>query len=142
MGDWTYYITFLKMSDIARRISIAEKIHTNRTLQDLLQRRLTDRSKGISSYLLNQSQRFFNALVVATYGGHPTWNELAVDEGPEGLVEQPPDELDGVLGFLRFDGSELLFAVDGQHRVEGIKQAIEARPELETKKSVSFWFLV
>ena len=51
MGDNIYYISFLTMKDIANRISLAEKIHTNQNLRDLIQRRVTNRSKVIASYL-------------------------------------------------------------------------------------------
>ena len=33
-------------------------------------------------------------------------------------------------GVLRLDGTQTLFAIDGQHRVEGIKQALEDNSEL------------
>ena len=41
-----------------------------------------------------------------------------------------PRELDGVLGILRLDGTQTLFAIDGQHRVEGIRQALKENKEL------------
>lgn len=35
------------------------------------------------------------------------------------------------MGFLHLNGKERIFPVDGQHRVEGIKEAIKENPELE-----------
>jgi len=127
MGDWIYYICLLKMRDIASRVSIAKEIHVSESLNDLLQRSLSDRSEDIATYLLSQSQRFFNALVVGIYGGSPNWYELAVrtqgsDLGPL------PEYVEGTLGILSLDGSEKIWAIDGQHRVAGIKQAIEEDP--------------
>src|SRR5688500_11450244 len=78
MGDWIYYITFMPMREIAARISVAEDIHTAETLKELLQRQLTNRSGEIESYLRTQPQRFFNALVVGTYGGKPQWHEVSI----------------------------------------------------------------
>lgn len=129
MGVWIYYICFLKMKEIAERISVAEEIHSSESLKDLLQRRLTDRSQSISNYLLNQPQRFFNALVVATYGGNPQWNELAIRDSSPGLGSLP-DYIEGSLGILTLEGTETLFAVDGQHRVKGIVKAIGECPSL------------
>lgn len=130
MGDWIYYITFLRMEDIADRVSIAEDIHSSAPLRELLQRRLTgERARTIRDYLLNQPQRFFNALVVATYGGSPQWHEIAVrdlDVGLESLMEP----FEGALGILALDGSEKLFAVDGQHRVAGIKAAVKEKKKI------------
>ena len=45
-----------------------------------------------------------------------------------------------VLGFLRLDGTETLFAIDGQHRVQGIKQALKESDELE-REEVSVIFV-
>ena len=123
MGDWVYYICSMRMEDAAARISIAKEIHSSKSLQDLLQRQLTNRSLEISTYLLSQSQRFFNALVVGTYGGDPEWTELAIKDT---LLseEMAYSYLDGSLGILTLSGTEKLFAIDGQHRVAGIRQAL------------------
>ena len=37
------------------------------------------------------------------------------------------------MGFLRLNGEEKIFPVDGQHRVEGIKEAIKKNPDLENE---------
>ena len=129
MGTWMYYIGFMRMGDIANRISIAEDIHSSKTLSDLLQRNLTDRGSEIATYLLTHDQRFFNSLVVGTYGGDPQWYELSV-RAPGFDEEDQVRELEGTVGFLRLDGSEILFAIDGQHRVAGIQKAIQSRPDM------------
>ncbi|MEX2246934.1 MAG: DNA sulfur modification protein DndB [Dehalococcoidia bacterium] len=123
MGDWTYYVSWLKLGDVATQVSAAQEIHSSSALQDLLQRELTARSRTIRDYLLNQPQRFFNALILGTYGGRPEWAELEVREGPGGV--EPPESLTGYLGFLTFDATVKLFAIDGQHRVVGIRQAVK-----------------
>ena len=134
MGDWVYYVTFLRMEQIAERISIAQEIHSSNVLRNMIQRQITDRSKQISDYLLKQPQRFFNALIVGVYGGSPDWYELDVRTNHLFDAEALPQELDGVLGFLRLDGTEILFAIDGQHRVEGIKQALQQNAELKQEE--------
>ena len=128
MGDWVYYIGILRMYDIAKRISVAEEIHSSKSLRDLLQRQLTDRSSEISKYLHSQRQRFFNAIVVGTYGGNPKWGELVISD--KKLALKLPDYIEGTLGVLTLDGSEKLFAIDGQHRVSGIRQAVKDDPSL------------
>ena len=131
MGDWMYYVTFLTMNQIAEHVRFAEDIHSNESLRDLLQRRLTKRSGNITQYLLNQDQRFFNALVVASYGGAPKWQEISLRKrrGRTG-DDQEDSHLEGLLGVLILDGSEKLFALDGQHRVAGIRAAIQKRKAL------------
>ena len=134
MGDWIYYVTFLRMDQIADQIHLAQNIHPSETLKEQIQRRITNRAKQISDYLLNQPQRFFNSLVVGVYGGSPDWYELAIGTNQrfDAPILQP--ELDGVLGILRLDGTQTFFAIDGQHRVQGIKHALKNNSELKQEE--------
>ena len=132
MGDRVYYVTFLQMEEIAKRIELAEDIHSSSTLKELIQRQITDRANPIAEYLLNQSQRFFNSLIVGVYGASPNWCELAIETNRLFDAEALPLYLEGALGILQLDGKETLFAIDGQHRVEGIKKALEKNEDLKT----------
>ena len=132
MGDWIYYVTFLRMDQIADQIHVAEEIHSSNVLEDMIQRKITDRASEIAEYLLKQPQRFFNALIVGVYGGSPDWYELTIGTNPHFDAPVLPSELEGVLGVLRLDGTQTFFAIDGQHRVEGIKQALEKNENLKT----------
>ncbi len=125
MGDWVYYVTILKMEQVAGMISIAEEIHSTQILKDMIQRQITARAGQISRYLINQPQRFFNSIVVGVYGGSPDWYELEIGSNPRFSLDTIPKEYDGVIGFLRFDGSQTLYAIDGQHSVKGIRQALK-----------------
>jgi DNA sulfur modification protein DndB len=119
----------MPMTEIAKRVSIAESIHSAETLKELLQRQLTNRSGEIEAYLRSQQQRFFNALVVGTYGGNPKWHEVAIRK-LETRLGDTPGYLEGALGILTLQGTEKLFAIDGQHRVAGIEKALKTKPEL------------
>ncbi len=131
MGDWTYYISFMKMKDLAERVSQAQLLYKSQTLQELLQRQvLPERARDIERYLRTQEQRFFNALVIGTYGGAPKWREVKVKQGPIADKIDLPSDLEGVLGFLSLDGTEKLFTIDGQHRVEGMRLAVKNQPSL------------
>ncbi len=140
IGDWVYYVTFLRMDQIADQIRIAQEIHSSKVLKDMIQRQITNRAGQISDYLLKQPQRFFNSLIVGVYGGSPDWYELKVGPNRHPDVPELPSKLDGVLGILRLDGTQTFFAIDGQHRVQGIKQALEKNDELE-KEEVSVIFV-
>jgi len=133
MGCWVYYIGFMKMNDIVDRISVIGDIHTGASLQDFLQRQLSDRSQKITDYLLNQDQRFFNSLVIGTYGGKPEWFELDVKTNKSEEEEMLMD-LEGKVGFLKLSGLETLFAIDGQHRISGIKGALKNNKYLEEEE--------
>ena len=134
MGDWIYYVTFLRMDQIADQIHIAQEIHTSNVLKDMIQREITNRAGQISDYLLKQPQRFFNSLIVGVYGGSPNWYELKIGTNPRFNAPVLPRELAGVLGVLRLDGTQTLFAIDGQHRLQGIKQALKANDELKQEE--------
>src|SRR4051812_27814628 len=114
MGSWIYYITFMKMGDVAERIDLASDIHTSEALNELLQRNISKRAKEIGQFLLTREQRFFNALVVGTYGGSPQWNEVTI-RGSRPLAGTVPEFESGTLGVLELSGSEQFFAIDGQH---------------------------
>ncbi len=139
MGDWIYYITFMKMKDIAQRIERTQKFYSSKALQDLvlgerLQRDvLAGRAEKIEHYLVTQQQRFFNSLVIGTFGGDPQWNEVTLDQN---IDSDPnlPENFEGIIGFLTLSGSEKLFAIDGQHRVEGIKAAVKNHSDLESEE--------
>lgn len=132
MGDWVYYSTIMKFKDIGDRVKPAEEIHESKTLKDFIQRHLTSRSGEISEYLLTQPQRFFNSLIIGVYGGDPKWIELKIEKSDQ-LPSFPLSE-SGILGYLKLSGEELLFALCGQHRVEGIKKAIEKNKDLSNEE--------
>jgi DNA sulfur modification protein DndB len=133
MGDWTYYLTLMKLRDVSERVSLAGEIHKTKTLRELIQRQLVDsrHSSRIADYLLQQPQRLFSSLTIGVYGGDPHWYELDVRPGvlPE-TEEEVPRDVQFTLGLLQLDGTERLFAMDGQHRVVGIQKALAQRPEL------------
>lgn len=126
MGDRIYFVAALRLSDVASRINFAHEVHPNDALNELIQRRLSaERAEKIADYLLREEQRFFNALVVGVYGGDPCWydfKEISPVQ-PAGHLKLPPDS-ENMMGFLSLTGSENLFALDGQHRLAGIKRAL------------------
>lgn len=131
MGDWVYYISFMSMGDIAARVSVVNDIHSSSSLKEWLQRGLTDNSEKIAEYLLGQEQRLFNAIVVGTYGGHPNWHEISVTARDFAEV---PENTEGKIGLLELRGDETLFAIDGQHRVRGIAEAVVKNKALKTEE--------
>lgn len=123
LGDIVYYTSSFTFKQIAERVKkINQELHTSTSLKDQLQRSLTKNYESITDYILSQKEHFFNALVLAVYDGDPVWNEIEVGFKGEDYYN---------MGFLRLNGEEKIFPVDGQHRVEGIKDAIKKSPELE-----------
>ena len=133
MGDWTYYIASMTLKELARRVTTASAIHESNTLDELIQRSLSPRAGDIADYLLSQPQRLFGTIVVGVYEGQPEWLEVEIREDA-----RPWDDSDrrveGTIGLLRLSGSEKLFALDGQHRVMGIEQALKRDPSLGSEE--------
>jgi DNA sulfur modification protein DndB len=129
MGDWDYYVTVMKLGKVARECRLAEEIHANKDLDELIQREIQDRvQKEMVPYLVNTPQRFYGALVVAVYGGEPEFSHVKVDE--HHLIDDKADRSSYGFGLLRFDGSQMYYALDGQHRLKSIQEAIGQKPEL------------
>jgi DNA sulfur modification protein DndB len=146
-GDWNYYSTVMRLRDAAERIQYAGEINEIRPghqLSDLIQRALTEgRAADISNYLRSDSDRFFNSLVVAVYGGDPEWMEF--DVNPNTGIDTSSGRADvaewarSAFGYLHLSGSETLFALDGQHRLGGIKLAVPENKALgDERVSVIF----
>lgn len=128
MGDWVYYTCLIDLPTFAERVDYADDIHTSTQLSDMIQRQLQEnRADEIAEYLQTQSERLFNSLVVATYGGNPNWHALSRVNRPGDSVEELANLTEDTLasiGFLTLRGDERLFAIDGQHRLAGIKKAV------------------
>ncbi len=133
MGDWTYYASLMPLRDVAARVHFASEYQPQSpSLSELLQRVLkSGRAKEIAEYLVHEKQRLFNSLVVAVHGGQPEWH--AFDEfrahGSKQHVEDISSRARESVGFLSFNGNERLFALDGQHRLAGIRLAVENTKE-------------
>lgn len=145
MGDWVYYPTLMKLKDIAERVGIAEEITQSKALSEMVQRFIKeDRGLEIKDYLLKQEQRFFNSLIVAVHEGDPIWYEITHLEisnqlGAEDIPEDVPEDVVSGIGILSLNGKEKLFALDGQHRLIGIKKAVAENPQLgDDKLSIIF----
>ena len=129
-GDLGYYICVMSYAQAAREISFAhELMANNRELNQLIQRAIGERTNDIKDYLLKSETRFLGALIVAAWGGHPTYQSVEMSSG-ESLL----DGLDSKFGVLTFDGTQQYFALDGQHRLRAIKDAIKENPELGSEE--------
>tara|TARA_R110001583_G_scaffold47238_2_gene147990 strand:- start:8430 stop:9641 length:1212 start_codon:yes stop_codon:yes gene_type:complete len=129
VGDWMFYSASMPFSSVGQLIKSPDEIHERKGLADWIQREAIDtHADAIASYILGNEQRFLGALVIGVYDGDPNWIPLNVNFSSE-LVDVPEesrDHITGKLGLLKLSGSEKLFAIDGQHRVAGIKKALES----------------
>lgn len=126
MGIWKYYVTTLSFEEVSQFVSpITKEISNSASYSNLLQRAITSNVENIKDYLLIQPERMFNSIVLAVYDGNPEWYELDVNVEEYSTFS---------VGVLELSGKEVIFPVDGQHRVEGIKLALKQNSELKNEK--------
>lgn len=125
VGDWNYYICHMKYGEVAKQIQFAYELGGNADLHTMIQRGISSRTNDITEYLLNSPHRFLGSLIVAAWKGHPEYTAIQMEDPDEMLKG-----LDRDFGLLTFDGSQLYFALDGQHRLRAIKDALKKNPDL------------
>lgn len=121
MGNWVYYPILMNASEIEYRIMRSKDIRENRNLDDYLQREITPNVKRIQEYIQKRDSRFFNSIIVGVFDDTPQWHPLNLDS-IDILNKERREYLEESMGILELTGSEKLFAIDGQHRVEAIKR--------------------
>ncbi|MFA0555706.1 DNA sulfur modification protein DndB [Vibrio sp. 10N.222.55.A1] len=129
VGDWVYYICVMKYAQVAKEVNFAYELGGNDDLNSLIQRGISERTKEITDYLLRSEHRFLGSLIVAAYGGDPHYMPVRMEDSEEYLRG-----LDNSFGVLTFDGGQQYFALDGQHRLKAIKDAIKKNPELGSEE--------
>lgn len=133
VGDWNYYVTTLSFEEVADLVKAPDEIHERKKLAEWIQREAIDsHAEAIAQYIVGNPQRFLGSLIVGVYGGAPNWTPLNVKvPDDEGISKDQLSRIEGKLGLLRLSGAENLFAIDGQHRVAGIKLALEGEEGAE-----------
>jgi DNA sulfur modification protein DndB len=127
VGEWEYYLCLMSYAQVAREINFAYELGVNKDLGSMIQRGIGVRTAEITEYLLKNERRFLGALIVAAWGGQPEYLELQMaDSDEQGVLAG----VDREFGVLTFDGTHQFFALDGQHRLRAIKDAIKKKPEL------------
>ena len=134
MGGESYFILTMAAWDLARRCSWPQKIggwDENLSIEERYQRDInyTRVRRHIAPYLANDDSRFFGAVIVAAmnFGEEVSFEPLAemTTKGLPGLYRKASSNM----GFLTFEGGELLVPLDGQHRLKAIEFAVTGRDE-------------
>lgn len=130
MGDIEYFSSIMTLGEAARLIQFVEEVDdwTSETPPELkLQRKLNIQrvEREMVPYLVQSLDHFYSALTVEV--------RPAPSEGvPQPLAFEEKGAFPGGAGFgmLTLDGTETLYALDGQHRLKSIELAIRQKPEL------------
>jgi DNA sulfur modification protein DndB len=132
LGDWTYFSTMMKIKDIVnnhRIITVPEsKDLYSKNINKILQREIDDaRISKISKYLINNEEHFFSSIIVAIHQGNPEWSDIDVEENfsikNKSLDDDSIRFIENKFGILSLSGKEEIFALDGQHRLVGLREA-------------------
>ncbi|PWK17188.1 DNA sulfur modification protein DndB [Arcicella aurantiaca] len=145
-GQWRYYQTVMKVSDIVENLGTNEKpdfriktveeveeIYSKKGVNNLLQRAFDPtRLVPITNYLLSQTDKYINNLTVAIFGGNPDWLTIDVDRiGQDDSIDDDSLEyFEKAFGVVKLTGTETLFVLDGQHRLKGLRNAILQEPTI------------
>lgn len=130
IGDWTFFNSVMKIKDIVNRVitvSQSEELYS-KNINEILQREVDKkRVDKIRDYLLNNSERFFSSIIVAIFGGTPIWSDFDIEShfkiDNEEIDSDSSSFIQNKLGVLSLSGKEIIFALDGQHRVRGFQEA-------------------
>ncbi|ORT59139.1 DNA sulfur modification protein DndB [Streptomyces sp. CB03238] len=128
VGNWTYFSCLMSYAQVAREINFAHELGGNQDLGTMIQRGVGTRTAQITDYLLTNENRFLGAIIIAVWGGDPNYLELTMDADADNQAVLAG--LDRNFGVLTFDGTQQFFALDGQHRLKAIKDAVKRDPEL------------
>ncbi|MER6173193.1 DNA sulfur modification protein DndB [Streptosporangium sp. NPDC001681] len=128
VGNWTYYSCLMSYATVAREINFAHELGGNKDLGTMIQRGVGARTEEITNYLLTNENRFLGAIIVAAWGGEPNYIPVEIEKSMEnqGVL----DGMDRNFGVLILDGTHQFFALDGQHRLRAIKDAVKRDPML------------
>jgi DNA sulfur modification protein DndB len=125
-GSWIFYSCLMPIDELSTRVrSRGDPSRQGAVGADPAAPHRCPR-KSDRIYLASAPDRFFNSLVLATYAGAPEWLEVGnfrSSSQPKILMEISERARDSI-GFLRLSGTEKIFALDGQHRLAGIRQAL------------------
>jgi DNA sulfur modification protein DndB len=135
-GDeaWFFYTGLMSYKDIAERVKLPKEIDarykdSQLKLGEWIQRKLApERTNRIVEYINNQPQRFFNSLILGIFDGSPYWQEINVTKNIENIQDFDEDVykyFSETMGVLTLEGDENIFAIDGQHRAIGIREAVK-----------------
>jgi DNA sulfur modification protein DndB len=123
MGDWGFYPALLRAEQISNYIMSSKDIREAKALDDYLQHDLKPRIRKIVRYLKTRDTRFFGSMILGVFDALPNWIEFNLAGVAEKHDLSEIADAESSLGLMEFHGNEQMFAIDGQHRGDAIKQA-------------------
>lgn len=129
LGTTDYYVVTMKGNEVVSKIRVPKEIEgwENLDIEERYQREINDArvKKFIAPYFANDPDRFFGSLLVCMQNF-----EGVVFEQLENVATKLPVAYKTPAtnaGFLTLTGSEIMFPIDGQHRLRALKYAIDGK---------------
>ncbi len=138
VGGWTYFSTVMRIKDIISQnistVSESEHLYTE-NINEVLQREIkVNRTDKISKFIRENDEHFVNTLVLAIHQGDPKWSDFGINSDfridGELMSTEGINFIENKLGVLTLGGNEEIFALDGQHRLVGMRDAFSKNPEV------------
>ena len=145
-SHWRYYQMIMSVeniveelpylsTDIKYRVKTTDEVDeiNSAAVNEMLQRLFDERRlQPIKNYLLQQSDKYVNNLTIAVYGGDPEWLPIGLKalHDLEGYSEEQIEEVEKTFGIIKLRGDEIMFVLDGQHRVKGLREAVKENPDI------------
>ena len=148
IGNWTYFSSVMKIKDVVKRIitvSESDELYT-KNINDILQREISTKRVGqLKEYLNSNPEHFFSSIIVAIYQGNPIWSDFDIESQfriDNNLLDTDDiGFIENKIGILSLSGSETIFALDGQHRIKGIREAYKKNKSIG-EEEVALIFVV
>ena len=148
IGNWTYFSSVMKIKDVVNRIitvSESDELYT-KNINEILQREISTKRVGqLKDYLNNNYEHFFSSIIVAIYQGNPVWSDFDIESQfriDNNLLDTDDiGFIENKIGILSLSGSETIFALDGQHRIKGIREAYKKNKSIG-EEEVALIFVV
>lgn len=148
IGDWTFYSSVMKIKDAVSRIitvSESDELYT-KNINEILQREINTKRIGqLKEYLNNNPEHFFSSIIVAIYNGNPIWSDFDIESqfrlNNNLLSSNDISFIENKIGVLSLSGNEIIFALDGQHRIKGIQEAYKKNSSIGDEE-ISLIFVV
>ena len=129
LGSTKYYVVTMKASEVVSKIRIPKEVEgwEDLDIENRYQREINDLrvKRDIAPYLANDKDRFFGSLLVAMQHADQITFEPLTDVAAKLPVAYKTPAAGA--GFLTLKGGEVMFPIDGQHRLRAIKYAIDGR---------------
>lgn len=125
MGDLEYYITIMKLGELVKQVGYAEDLQKwdEGIPSEYKKQRKLNMSRITTEmvpYLTANPDHFYAAITA----------EVERPGDPTSKINFEPTEGSDEVGVVKFDGSENIMALDGQHRLKSIELALKDHPDL------------